>query len=295
MKKKNYFCVGLVLIGAFFLLSQINPLPVNSEFKNPIIVEIANYSGDAMEPFISSDGQILFFNSLNDGQNTSLLYAEKIDPTHFTFKGEVQGVNMVSPHLDAVASMDDAGNFYFISTRNYPTSYNTLYTGVFTNGVVSNVHQVEGNFYIEEAGWLIMDAEISRDGKDLYVVNARFTGGSMPTESKIRLCHLVDSQFILDSNSSEILQTVNSVDLNYAPCSSKNGLELFFTRANGLTLTTTICHVKRGATVEPYGSVDRLDLDGLVEAPTLTVLGDALYFHKKVDTTYQLFYMIRNA
>jgi hypothetical protein len=33
------------------------------------------YTGDAMEPFLSRDGELLFFNSLNDGRDTSLFLA----------------------------------------------------------------------------------------------------------------------------------------------------------------------------------------------------------------------------
>jgi len=51
----------------------------------------------------SSDGQFLFFNSLNSGGNTSLFYSRIVNATYFEFMGEVQGVNGKPPHLDAVA------------------------------------------------------------------------------------------------------------------------------------------------------------------------------------------------
>lgn len=38
---------------------------------------------DAMEPFISPDGNSLFFNNLNDGINTKLFYATKVNRYYF--------------------------------------------------------------------------------------------------------------------------------------------------------------------------------------------------------------------
>src|SRR5580704_4675534 len=56
-------------------------------FSDPQPVTITGYSGDAMEPFISSDGQYLFFNTLNDAPATSLEYATRVNSQEFTYVG----------------------------------------------------------------------------------------------------------------------------------------------------------------------------------------------------------------
>ena len=64
--------------------------PINyPSFSNEIEVSINGLTFDAMEPFISPDGNYLFFNSLNDGIVTKLYYATKIDDTTFYFISEI--------------------------------------------------------------------------------------------------------------------------------------------------------------------------------------------------------------
>ncbi|HTB32248.1 MAG TPA: hypothetical protein VK808_09500, partial [Bacteroidia bacterium] len=78
---------------------------------------------DAMEPFISPDGNTLFFNSLNNGTTTTLYYSTKVNDSTFTFMGPLTGANINPPHLDAVASLDSANRFFWVTTRNYPSTY----------------------------------------------------------------------------------------------------------------------------------------------------------------------------
>jgi hypothetical protein len=292
MKKKvfcgicGFFIIALVGITLIIILTQP---PLAKEFQNPQKVTILGYNQDTMEPFISTDGQYLFFNSLNDGQNTSLLYAEAIDTTTFQFKGEIKGVNTLPPHLDAVASMDDANNLYFITTRDYPDNYHNLMTGVFEDGVVVNLTRVEGDFYIEESGWLIMDAEISRDGNTLFVVNAQFTGGALPKKADIRIAHKVDGEFVLDANSDSLMGEINTASLEYAPASSQDGLMLMFTRI--FIIQTQILVSTRTSTTDPFGTPRRLDLSGLIEAPTITLDGSKVYYHQKTGTIYEIYMM----
>src|SRR5258707_14101987 len=82
-------------------------------FTNPQAVTIQGYTQDAMEPFISSDGNYLFFNNSNSAKDTNLYYATHIDDVTFQFQGEIGGVN--STMIDAVASMDADNTFYFVS------------------------------------------------------------------------------------------------------------------------------------------------------------------------------------
>src|ERR1700689_2216705 len=97
-----------------------------ANFFNLQRVSIRGYDGDAMEPFLSRDGKILFFNNLNDPKvNTDLYWAERVDDLTFQFKGEVGGVN--TPALEGVASLDRDGMFYFVSPRSYDRTASTLY------------------------------------------------------------------------------------------------------------------------------------------------------------------------
>src|ERR1700719_4761516 len=72
-------------------------------FGNEIPVTITGDTvPDAMEPFISPDGNTLFFNSLNNGTTTTLYYATKVNDSTFTFAGGLTGANLLTPpHLDA--------------------------------------------------------------------------------------------------------------------------------------------------------------------------------------------------
>lgn len=143
-------------------------------------VTITGLSFDAMEPFLSSDGNYMFFNSLNDGINTGLYYATRVNDTTFTYVGEVGGVNYTAPHLDAVASIDSTNNFYWITTHNYPGTFDNLCHGSCTAGTVTDTGRVHGNFNIYTPGWLIMDAGINYSGNLLYYCNAYFNNCNIP-------------------------------------------------------------------------------------------------------------------
>ena len=264
------------------------------EFIEEEAVTILGYNSHAMEPFITKDGNYLFFNSLNDGINTSLYYAQKQDYKTFTFMGEISGVNGEPPHLDAVASMDTQNKFYFVSTRNYPTIFENLQVGQFNNGTVSDVKPVLGDFYILTAGWLIMDAEINKDGDCLYYVNAKFRGQPLPDESKIGIAVKKDTLFKKLHNSEGILQNVNDVTfLVYAP-SSSDGKELYFTRIKKGTIITEICVSVRKDTLEPFSIPNVLQVVGNTpEAVSVTGDKNRIYYHKKDNGTYQIFTMRR--
>ena len=226
------------------------------EYTEEAAVTIRGYEADAMEPFITRDGRYLFFNSLNDGQTTSLYYARRENDTTFAFQGEMGGVNGSPPHLDAVASMDENDIFYVVSTRNYPTEIRNYLSGRFENGLVRELAPVEGDFYIRSpAGWIVMDAEISEDGGSLYYVNARF-----------------------------------------APATSSGAGDLYFTRIRKGTLVTELCVSVLDTEQGVYSTPKRVEMPGeAVEAPTLTSDGTRIYYHKKLpsDGRYHVFTMRR--
>jgi hypothetical protein len=145
--------------------TQPPPSLAYPEFCHESQVAINGYNSNAMEPFITKDGLYLFFNDSNDAVNTSLHYALCMNDTIFSYAGEIAGVNGTPPHLDAVASMDENNVFYFVSLRNYPAVPENYQTGNFSNGSVTGIRPVAGNFYIGSPQWIVMDAEISGSGR----------------------------------------------------------------------------------------------------------------------------------
>ena len=87
MRIKPSYIVSLVLLFIFSCSSNDNDIN-NSQtiypvFSSEIEVIINGLSFDAMEPFISPNGNHLFFNNLNDGINTKLYYATKVNDSTF--------------------------------------------------------------------------------------------------------------------------------------------------------------------------------------------------------------------
>jgi hypothetical protein len=284
MKKLFYF---LLLFTPISLFSQV---PSYSAEKD---VTIIGLTFDAMEPFISPDGNFLFFNNLNDGINTKLYYATYVNDSTFNFVGELNGCNQITPpYLDAVADMDASGYFLWTSTRDYPAEFDNLHHGAFTAGIINNIGRVHGDFYIYLPGWLIMDHGISNDGQFLYYNNARFDGVcSGPCETNVGIAQKVnDSTFNTIINSSAITQNINDTSyLNYATCITSDNLELYYTRflKGTVTPTTTfeMCVAIRNTATDTFSAPVVLfseTINNIVEAPTLTIDKQIMYYHKKV-------------
>lgn len=270
-----------------------NPPPAFGEFTNPQRVTIVGYgNGDhAMEPFITRDGRHLFFNNSNDpATNTNLHWAERVDDLTFQYRGEIAGVN--STALDAVASMDAAGVFYFVSTRSYAQDASTIYRGNFANGTVTGIELVPG---ISRAtpGLVNFDAEISPDGNTLYFVDGQFNGGSVPTAADILIATKQGSAFTRVADGAAIMQQVNTAGaLEYAPAISASGLELFFTRLEGTN--AAIYTATRASTSTAFGAPHRITaITGFAEAPTLSTDGKSLYYHLNDNGTFVVYRVAR--
>jgi hypothetical protein len=260
-----------------------------ANFSNPQRVSIRGYDGDAMEPFLSRDGKILFFNNLNDPKvNTDLYWAERVDDLTFQFKGEVGGVN--TPALEGVASLDRDGMFYFVSPRSYDRTASTLYRGHFSRGTVTHVELVPG-VSLAKPGIVNFDAEISADGNTLYFVESQFEHGG-PRSARILFARRNGNVFLRSADSERILQTINTGALNYAPATSKSELELFFTRVDpdGPKIYLTA----RRDTAAPFGEPVRIQAaSGFVEGPTLSSDGKSLYYHKKENGHFVIYRVTR--
>lgn len=267
-------------------------------FGPEIGVTINSLTFDAMEPFISPDGNYLFFNNLNDGINTKLFYATKINDSTFNYTGELTGANQpVSPHLDAVPDMDVDGNFYWTSTRDYPNELNNLFHGIFSDGNISDIGRTQGDFNMNTPGWLIMDHGISLDGQYLYFNNARFDEVNCqgPCETTLGIAQKDnDSTFTTLPNSASILQNINDENyIYYAPCISSDNLELYYSRYLKGPITTNtsleICVAVRNDVISQFSIPKVLfsvTIPNLIEAPTLTIDKKIIYYHQKTADSH---------
>ena len=270
-------------------------------FGSPIEVTINGYSDHAMEPFISPDGQYLFFNDLNEGGDTKLHYSTRVNDFTFNYVGELNGTKTpASPRLDAVADMDVNNYFIWTSGRDYPAEFDNLHYGNFSNGQVTNIGRLRGDFYIYSQGWILMDHGLSPDGQFLYFNNARFDGDNCagPCETKIGIAEKMNSStFMTIPDSDEIMKNINNQAYKYyAPCVTADGLEFYYTRflqgsidANSIS---EICVAVRASLSDTFSEPKVLFSDKLitsiVEAPSLTTDKQIMYYHQKVDGVFKL-------
>ena len=258
-------------------------------FTNPQLVTIEGYSQDAMEPFISPDGNYLFFNNSNSAADTNLYYATRIDDLRFQFQGEIGGVN--STALDAVPSMDRNNTFYFVSTRSYSQTLSTIYGGTFSNGSVSGVALVPG-VSKEKAGWVNFDACISPDGNTLYFVDSFFGSAGQPQNASISIATREGDHFLRLKNSAKIMRKINTHALNYAADISKSGLEFFFTRFDGTE--PAIYTARRAKASKPFGKPAKIEaITGFAEAPALSPDEKSLYYHKNESGVFVIYRVTR--
>jgi hypothetical protein len=259
-----------------------------SAFTDPQLVTISGYTGSAMEPFISGDGNYLLFNTSNVPPSVPALeFATRIDATTFQYQGEVGGANQ-SGYLSGTPSMDANGNLYFVSTRSYARTLSTVYSGRFASGAVTDVHRVPG-ISGGTLGTIDFDVEVSPDGSTLYVSVGHF-GGGPPTSAHLAIFVRVGSSFVPDAYSASILRSVNKAGmLTYAASISANGLELFFTQANSAGGDPAIYRAVRTRVGGAFGHVQRVGAaTGFVEAPAITADGNTLYYHQLVGSTFQI-------
>ena len=291
---------ALILI-TIVLSTLIGKSQIYPSYGAEIDVTISGLTFDAMEPFISDDGNYLFFNNLNSGGNTKLFYATKVNDSIFSFIGELNGTNQLTPpYLDAVADMDLSNNFYWTSTRGYPIDLDNLFYGKFNNGNVTNIGRVRGNFNKNIPGWLVMDHGISYDGQLLYYNNARLDQNTCqgPCETELGIAQkLNDSTFNQLPNSSTILQNINDTNfIYYAPCISSDNLELYYTRylkADSITQSTTfeICVAVRSMATAIFSVPMVLfsePIANIIEATTLTTDKQIMYYHRGVLGTHKI-------
>lgn len=256
-------------------------------FADPQPVVIEGYDADAMEPFLSRDGALLFFNDRNDPRvDTRIHFAERIDDLHFRYRGVLPGAN--TPALEGVASLDRTGWLYFVSTRSYASTLSTLYRGRFVDGRLDGVELVDG-VSRREPGMVNFDAEIGADGAMLWFVDGRIVRG-VPRSADLVAARREGAGFVRVAPGDDPLRAVNSDGLEYAPAISADGLTLSFTRAvlrrgGGFGLFVA----RRTTTAEAFGTPERLvALQGYVEAATFAPDGGAIYFHRRDGSRFAI-------
>jgi hypothetical protein len=288
-----FILISLMPPGCSVPASDNSPAElIAASYRNPQPVAIRGYDGDAMEPFITRDGAYLFFNNRNDPSvDTNLHWARRVDDLTFSYLGEIGGVN--SGALDAVASMDERGNFFFVSTRDYARTLSLLFSCRFRGGSVSGIVPVAG-IARRVLGAANFDAEISADGATLYYVDGRIVPGrGLPEAADILFARRSGDGFVPDPDALAVMANVNTSALEYAPATSSDGLTLFFTRLHRLAgrvpVSVGIYVATRVRAGEPFGIPARIEeAAGFVEAPTVAPDG-SLYYHKKVSGRFVIY------
>jgi hypothetical protein len=258
-------------------------------FHTPEDVSITGYGGEAMEPFLTRDGNYLLFNNRNEPpENTNLHWAERVDDLTFSYLGEIPGVN--TDALEAVPSMDRQGDLYFVSTRSYPQSLSTIYRAKIGNGVAAAPQLVEG-ISRHTPGWVNFDAEISADGKTLYFVDGYFGSSNQPQSSILVAAVRSGEGFRRLMEHTRLFVNVNSDWLQYAPDVSADELELFFTRVRRIepSAEPAIFRAVRKRVDEPFSVPLRISaIQGFAEASTLSPDGRSLYYHARVQERFRV-------
>lgn len=293
MMTKHLECIHNMVLPIILLLAACSSDEANNtiiRFGEPEKVTVHGYDDHLMEPFISPDGDVLLFNNLNDpAVNTNIHWATRTDDRNFEYQGEVAGIN--TPFLEGVPTMDENNRLYFISTRSYDDTHATIYRADFMNGNVSAVNLLEG-LSKNEPGWVNFDVEVSADGIYLYFVDGRFDASGGPYEADIVIAKKNANGFERLGDQS-ILQAINTDDLEYAACISKNGLELYFTRVKApLTSSSTprIYVATRASADQPFQKPVLIDkITGFAEGPTLSADNKMLYYHHMENEKFSLF------
>ncbi len=290
----------ILVLSAFIIISCnkstdqiVVPVSEQISFGTTQKVNMIGYQNDIMEPFLSRDGAVLFFNNSNNpAVNTNIHYALKINDSTFSYQGELKGIN--TGDLEGVPTLDNSNILYFVSTRDYTQTLSTIYTGVFSNDTVLNV-QLLPNISRMQAGWVNFDVEVSVDGNFLYFVDGRYDQNGGPYEANFVIAEKINNNFQRMSDQS-VLNKINTSDLEYAACISPDMLELYFTRIKApisISSQPQIFVSTRKSINEPFNSPYKIDkITGFVEAPTISPDGQTIYYHKRENDKFVL-YMIR--
>lgn len=281
----------LLLFGTAVVADEAAP-----GFSEPLPVQMLGYNGHIMEPFLTRDGALLFFNNRNDPKDqTDLHVSQRINDVSFRYLGPVKGANSAS--LDGVASLDRDGNFYFVSTRDYDSTGNTLWFGRFASGTVQAVAPLRTDFTPKKLLRLNIDLEVSADGQTLYVAENRWDLlRGVPATSDITMARKIATGFERLPDADALMVNINTKHLEFAPATSADELTLYFTRLNmkafrkGKANAFATLMARRPDKASPWGVPQAIPvITGHAEAPTVSPDGCVLYFHRKDAETFNLY------
>lgn len=266
--------------------------PGQGTFRNPEPVLIRSYDGDAMEPFLSRDGKVLFFNNRNDPpEQTDIHWAVAANGGAFQYRGLLDGANSAS--LDGVPTMDAAGRFCFVSIRSYRSTLGSVHCGRFEGGKLNDVRLLPG-LRSARLGQIVFDVELAADGETLVFADGTFSVGAVPNTARLALARRQGNDFVRAGETT--FEAINREGRNYAPALSRDGCELFHTRLTGFFpfYAATIWRAVRRAPDAPFEAPHRIDaIESFAEGPTLSPDGRTLYYHARRNGRLRLFRVTR--
>ena len=270
------------------------PAPAWATFGAAQPVTILGYADHAMEPFLSRDGAILFFNNRNDPpEQTDLHWAERIDDLTFRYRGKITGAN--SAALDGVPTLARNGRLCFISTHSYATTFATVHCGAWKNGAITGF-ALQTGASVKRLGRVVFDLEINPAGDQLVLADGEFQGGPAPVKADQRLARLGAEGFRLTPADDALFAAINTRALEYAAATSADGLLLAFTRLEGRPplVRFSTWMARRDAPSRPFGPPVRIDaIKGYAEAPTFSPDDRALYFHRREGDRFTIWRVAR--
>lgn len=248
---------------------------------------IAGYSGDAMEPFVTRDGQYLLFNSSNAPDAQTDIYVARLDAGGASAQliGPLGAVN--SATLDGVPTVSTGGALYFVSLRSYASTTSTVHHARFEGGEARDAVLVDG--LPKRPGTVHFDVEVSADGRTLLYSSGEFRGRPVPESADLQVATGEGARFTHSASASAVLANVNTEDaLEYAAALSGDGRELFFTRLVGQR--AAIYRATRSASdTATFGRPGRIAaIEAFAEAPALSPTGEHLYFHQRSPQGFRI-------
>ncbi|MEM6264884.1 MAG: hypothetical protein AAGI38_20400 [Bacteroidota bacterium] len=261
------------------------------EFHSPKRVSMRGYTGEIMEPFLSRDGKVLFFNNLNTPDvNTNLHWSTYVNDTTFEYQGELEGVN--TPALEGVPTMDENGVFFYVYTGAYAQTFSSISQGIFSNGTLIDTGLVL-HISRNRIGWVNFDVEVSANGQTLYFVDGTFDANGGPYEANFVIARKVGGQFRRTDDYAEIMRNINTDALEYAAAVTPDELDICFTRVIPGKVPSLYVATRENIS-DPFTNIQLVgEADGFVEAGTYTPDGKGLYYHKKKADGKHGLYWIR--
>lgn len=295
----------ILFVLMFFTVSSCDPDGGKTEPNPAEHILITGYFDDAMEPFLSRDGNYLFFNNNSpeageeekeEETEKDIFYAARISDTVFQYQGPLTAVN--SSSVDGTPTMDISGNFYCISLSQYIPwiQNNTVFSGKWTGSTVDS-YNLQTLSFVPDPSLVYFDVEVNPDGSQLYLsIGAFIDGQSFPLASDIYFAEKSGSEFVLSADSSTIMANINTLDrLEYAPAISSSGLLMYFTRFDPANDDHPgIYRSSRSDTDEPFGIPEKIScISNFAEGPAFSADEKYIYFHmKKPSGTFFAIYRV---